>query len=215
MCEATEEGLQRLYWACRSNSGFPGDVLDESQGSPSTAAILNALGLMTPSLEDTGQSEDIQRPAKVSPSNSTDFRERSRHQHQTATSPAGESSIQDEYLPSPTTTFVSIPSSPCSPKTRPSLPTMVLPSPNTPPEMDMSEQFIYATSESPSSSRSPGMNKREYCSASHPSEPAFNMDFYVDTGSCSIPPSDYLTYDLFTSVQYDIPTTKEAINHIL
>jgi len=59
MREVTDEALQRLYWACRSRSGFPGAPLDDSNGIPSTAAIIDALGLTRPSLEDPGGPEKL------------------------------------------------------------------------------------------------------------------------------------------------------------
>ena len=107
MREVMDEGLQRLYWACRSTSGFPGDVPDESQGPPSTTAILSALGLKIPSLQDTGPSENIQKSVDVFPSNFINYAEGSRRRAQTVPSSPGGSSMQDECLPSPATLAIS------------------------------------------------------------------------------------------------------------
>jgi hypothetical protein len=48
MREVTDAALQMLYWACRNQAGFPGQVPDESTGAVSTTNILKGLGLATP-----------------------------------------------------------------------------------------------------------------------------------------------------------------------
>src|SRR3954462_14488198 len=102
MREVTDEALQRLYRACRSNSGFPGDIPDESQGPPSTTTILDALGLMQPSLEHTGSTENLHRPISTSLPNGTTHIDASKPQHQAMTPSTEESSTQDEYFSSST-----------------------------------------------------------------------------------------------------------------
>ncbi|KAK5044394.1 hypothetical protein LTR84_011305 [Exophiala bonariae] len=73
MREVTDEALQRLYRACRSKSGFPGDIPAESQGPPSTTEIFDAVGLMRPLLADMGSIEDFQKSVSTSPPNSTTY----------------------------------------------------------------------------------------------------------------------------------------------
>jgi len=52
MREMMDEALQRLYWACRTTSGFPGSIPDDSTGVVTTEAILKGLGLMSTTLEE-------------------------------------------------------------------------------------------------------------------------------------------------------------------
>lgn len=49
-----DEALQKLYWACREGSGFPGAIPDESSGRVSTEEILRGLGLSPPAMERSG-----------------------------------------------------------------------------------------------------------------------------------------------------------------
>lgn len=75
-----DEALQRLYWACRTNSDFPGKVPDESTGVVTTEAILKGLDL-EPTIENpdrppglrqqpppsyNGSSNNSQHPATIS-----------------------------------------------------------------------------------------------------------------------------------------------------
>jgi len=62
MREATDEALQRLYWACRKKSDFPGNVPDESNGFVTTAAVLDGLGINVPNLDDMGAPQEINKP---------------------------------------------------------------------------------------------------------------------------------------------------------
>ncbi|ETI22956.1 hypothetical protein G647_04751 [Cladophialophora carrionii CBS 160.54] len=52
MQDIIDEALQRLYWACREGTGFPGVVPDESSGRVSTDAILRGLGLSPPRVDN-------------------------------------------------------------------------------------------------------------------------------------------------------------------
>jgi hypothetical protein len=97
-----DEALQRLYWACRSNSGFPGDIPDESHGPPSTTAILDALGLIISSPEERASESLQSRTHGVLPSNWASYAIPSQHQHQKIAPLTRDSSTLDEYLPSPT-----------------------------------------------------------------------------------------------------------------
>jgi len=47
-----DEALLKLYWACRTNSGFPGELPDESNGPITTEVILKALGLVGPDFDE-------------------------------------------------------------------------------------------------------------------------------------------------------------------
>jgi len=62
MTEVTDEALQRLYWACRKKSDFPGNVPDESNGFVTTAAVLDGLGINVPNLDDMGAPQEINKP---------------------------------------------------------------------------------------------------------------------------------------------------------
>ncbi|KIW71688.1 hypothetical protein, variant 3 [Phialophora macrospora] len=52
MQDIIDEALQRLYWACRERTGFPGLIPDESSGRVSTDAILRGLGLSPPQVDN-------------------------------------------------------------------------------------------------------------------------------------------------------------------
>jgi len=184
MREVTDQAIRRLYRACRSRSGFPGELLDESNGTPSTTAILDALGLVRPLQEDLGGTEDLPkylysidsslaRPPQKAMSSSS------------ATLPA-----QDNYVHSPTQSSLSM-ASVHSPKSRPtsmannnnaSLPA-------TPPEMDMSEQFIYASSEQSSSRSNSTLDAAVYTRMDESSNLTFDLHTYLDTSSCTISPN--------------------------
>lgn len=51
MREVMDEAIQRLYWACRHKTNFPGHVPDESTGVVTTDAILKGLGLSGTALD--------------------------------------------------------------------------------------------------------------------------------------------------------------------
>src|SRR4051794_23394687 len=114
MCEVTDEAVQRLYWACRRRSGFPGEPLDGSNGTPSTTAIIDALGLVRPSLEALAGAGNL--PKHV---NSIDIPS-ARPLQQTMSPSSATSPAQDEYLPSPTQSSFSM-ASMHSPTSRPTL----------------------------------------------------------------------------------------------
>jgi len=56
MREVTDIALQRLYWACRTKSDFPGEIPDESTGTVTTEAILKGLGLIEATPDGSGLS---------------------------------------------------------------------------------------------------------------------------------------------------------------
>lgn len=66
MQELTAEAIQRLYWACRTRQGFPGDPPDESTGEVTTTAILKGLGLMEPEMGESASRNDLQQNAQAS-----------------------------------------------------------------------------------------------------------------------------------------------------
>lgn len=202
-----DEGLQRLYWACRRASGFPGDIPDESQGPPSTTAILKALGLKPPSLQDI---ENIQKPIDVLPSNSIHYAEGYRHQGHTVPSSPGSSSLQDECLPSPATSSFSLSSTAPNPKGRPYPSTVVSSCPATLHETDMSEQLLHATLEVASSSRSSSLSEGSYSNTRQPSYPVFDMDSFLDTSSCLTPSSAPSMHNPYTSIQFDVSTMLQS-----
>jgi hypothetical protein len=204
MREVTDEALQRLYRACRSKSGFPGDIPDESQGPPSTTEILDALGLVRPSLAGMGSIENLQKSVPNSLSNSTTHSDLSKTQHPETTPPTKESFAQQEYLPSPTRSSPNMESLAQSPSPRPTLAAAPPLSPATPPEMDMCEQFLFAASENSSSRSDPDTIEEEHPYIGHSDNSAFDLDAYLDMSSCSIPTSGpHPAYNIGTSRQYD------------
>jgi hypothetical protein len=204
MREVTDEALQRLYRACRINSGFPGVIPDESQGPPPTSEILDALGLMRPSLEDMGSTENLQRPVPTSLSNSTTHSDLSKTQHPGTTPPTKESFARCEHLPSPTRSSPNMESLAQSPNPRPTLATTPPLRPATPPEMGMCEQFLFVASENSSSTTDSDTVEEEYPYIDHSANSAVDLDAYLDMSSCSISTSGpHLVYNIATSRQYD------------
>jgi hypothetical protein len=204
MREVIDEALQRLYRACRSNSGFPGVIPDESQSPPSTTEILDALGLMRPSLADVESIENLQESVPTSLSNSTTHPDPSKTSHPGTTPPTKESLAQDEHLPSPTRSSPNMESLARSPSPRPSLAAAPPLRPATPPEMDMCEQFLFAVSESSSSGSDSDTIEEEYPYIDHSANSAVDLDAYLDMSSCSIPTSGpHPAYNIGTSRQYD------------
>ncbi|KAL2404829.1 hypothetical protein ABEF93_007827 [Exophiala dermatitidis] len=67
MQSVTEEALQRLYWASRRRTGFPGTVCDESKGYVTTDEILRGLGLVVPDLDEPLSSQAARKPAQPLP----------------------------------------------------------------------------------------------------------------------------------------------------
>ena len=80
MREVTDCALQRLYWACRQGSGFPGKIPDESTGNVTSTDILKALGLIEPEFED------FKLPEAVEPSvHTTNLADQAKRPYQTIT----------------------------------------------------------------------------------------------------------------------------------
>jgi hypothetical protein len=234
MREVTDEALQRLYRACRSNSGFPGVIPDESHGPPSTTAILDALGLMQPSLEDMGAIEDVQRPVPTSLSYYTTQSDPSTPQRGETTLSTEESSDQDEHIPSPTHSSFSRQSLAQEPEPGPSLAAVFPLGTAMPSEMDMCEQFRCAASQNSSSRRGSNTIQEKHPNTSYSSDQAFDLDVYLDTdldvyldtNSCWVPisgphpPSRGGVVDraflnnICDSKQFDIPGMMET-NHVI
>ena len=63
MREIENEALQRLYWACRKGSNFPGLLPDETDGAVTTHAILRGLGLIGPEEDEFVLQELLKRPS--------------------------------------------------------------------------------------------------------------------------------------------------------
>lgn len=66
MREVTDNALERLYWACRRGSGFPGHIPDESNGIVTTTDILNGLGLIDSETHWFDSEEEIEQPLYAS-----------------------------------------------------------------------------------------------------------------------------------------------------
>jgi len=105
MIEATDEALQRLYWACRKKSDFPGNIPDESNGFVTTAAVLDGLGINVRDLDDMGVPQEIKRPVH---SFETDTQVRTQPQLQANASPVQVTATRQGRLTveAPTDTFL-------------------------------------------------------------------------------------------------------------
>ena len=212
MQEMTDEAIQRLYWACRRHSGFPGDIPDESSGPPSTSAIMDALGLKRPLLKDMGVSENQQEPNQLSSSDCPSNASSAQHQHQRITPSAEKSSAQNEYPRSPTDSASSMSPLAQSPP-QPSLATTMPHGSATPTEMDMSEQFLYALSECSSSDHSTSMNNDKHPFPGNSYNPAFDLVTHLDTSFYRAPSSfAHPTTDMYAWMRFDIPAKVEC-NH--
>jgi hypothetical protein len=200
MREVTDTALLRLYWACRSRSGFPGHPLDESKGNPSTTAILDAMGLTAPSLEDIKCPANLQKYTSFNGSSSA-------RPKQPGMSPKSAGSLTEEdYLPSHTQSPLSMSSMAHSPQSGDSLATTnnTLIIPATPPEMDISGHFQYAATEHPHSHSTSDGDRVYYTNTNNSSVVTFDINTYLDTSSCTIP--NYATspvYNAHNSIQYD------------
>jgi hypothetical protein len=185
-------------------SGFPGDIPDESQGPPSTTEILDALGLVRPLLADMGSIENLQKSVPTALSNSTTHSDLSKTQHPGTTPPTKESFAQDEHLPSPTRSSPNMESLAQSLSSRPTFVAALPLKPATPPEMDMCEQFLFAASESSSSRSDSNTIGEEYPFIDQSANSAFDLNAYIDMRSCSMPTSGpHPAYNIDTSRQYD------------
>ncbi|KAJ9646820.1 hypothetical protein H2204_000512 [Knufia peltigerae] len=71
MRDVLDEAIQRLYWACRQESGFPGDIPDESSGSVTTDSILCGLGLIEPGGEESTTTATATAGTRREPSDSS------------------------------------------------------------------------------------------------------------------------------------------------
>lgn len=206
MREVTDEALQRLYWACRSRKGFPGEPPDESHGPPSTTAILDALGLMRPSLEDLGAPEIPPKHINFVDTSLT------RQPTQTTSASSATPPTQDEYLPSPSQSSFSI-ASVHSPRSGATITAAHTAStiPATPPEMDMSEQFLYAASSHSSSRSNSSSQGALYNHTDSLSNMTFDLDTYLDTSSCTMPPNlTQPAHQMHDPAKYDMPATAET-----
>lgn len=211
MQEITDETIQRLYWACRRSSGFPGEIPDESQGPPSTSAIMDALGLRRPLLKDIRLAEDQQKPNQLSPLAS--HASSAQHQRQRITPSTEKPSVQNEYSPSPTHTASTISPLAKSPKPQPSLATTMQQRSASPTEMDMSEQSLYAVSECSSSDHSTSINYEKHPMAGNSYSPAFDLVTHLDTGFNWTPASiAHPAANMYASTRSDIPAKAES-NH--
>ena|SRR5882757_10204516 len=61
LLDVIDEALQRLYWACREKSDFPGQIPNESIGKVTTHSILDGLGLIGPELDEAGFPEVLKQ----------------------------------------------------------------------------------------------------------------------------------------------------------
>jgi len=204
MREVTDEALQRLYRACRSNLSFPGDVPDESQGPPSTTEILDAMGLLPPSLADMGSTKNLQKSVPTSLSNSTTHSNLSKTSYPGTTHPTNKSFAQGEHLPSPTRSSPNMESLAQSPSPRPDLATAPPLRPATPREMDMCEQFLFAASENSPAASNSGTVEEGYPYIDHSVNSTVDLDTYLGMSNCLDPTSGpHPAYNTGTSRQYD------------
>ena len=213
MQEMTDEAVQRLYWACRRSSGFPGEIPDESQGAPSTSAIMDALGLRIPLLKDIGLAEDQQTGNQLShldcPSNASS----AQRQRQRITPSTEKASVQNEYPPSPTHTAPTISPPAQSPKPQLSLATAMPQRSASATETNINEQFLYAESECSSSDHSTSVNHEKYPMADNSYSPAFDLVTHSDTSFYWTPASiAHPTTNIYPSMGSDIPAEAE-IDH--
>jgi len=187
MREVTDKALQRLYQACRSNTGFPGDIPNESHGPPSTTEILTALGLTPPSLKDMGSTETLQESITTSPSNAATHSDLSKPQHPGMILPTQKSIAQNEHLSLPTHSPSRMESLAQSPSPRRTIAATPPLRSATPPEMDMCEQFLSAVSESSPSGSDYGTVEEEYSSIGHLANSSLDLNTYLKTNSFPVP----------------------------
>ncbi|KIX00984.1 uncharacterized protein Z518_10050 [Rhinocladiella mackenziei CBS 650.93] len=179
MRNVTETALQKLYWACRTKSDFPGDIPDESTGAVTTMAILKGLHLIDEprsSQESHHLNSAPTKPIQIQPAPSSSpikplaGADHIREGHPASTAPALDVSQEaaDNQTPSPRTVA--------------SLELV------TPPEPDTAEQF--AANNSPPLMR-PDMKVVDSHTEAFRSErhrdSDIDVDSFLDMSSCTIP----------------------------
>ncbi|OAL30354.1 hypothetical protein AYO22_01552 [Fonsecaea multimorphosa] len=199
MREVTDLALQKLYWACRRRTGFPGDIPDESNGEVSTIDILKGLGLWRPSLDESNFPGEVEQAAHT-------FHNKGRGQRRLQAIIA-----RDELEEVEKQSDASTGSSPSSPRTsnagvavtrtnttgnstNTSLP-LELESevPTLCEDMDMKRQFEIASSLSPAPRSANHSSKRAFSHDEQPflretlMEPQLDVDAFVDMSLCTSP----------------------------
>ncbi|OQV02548.1 hypothetical protein CLAIMM_07732 isoform 1 [Cladophialophora immunda] len=219
MREVTDVALQRLYWACRRRTGFPGDIPDESQGEVSTADILKGLGLLTPDLDDPTFLGEVGR--------STPFFHASKGQRQghiqsTTARREGEEvekrsvASTDSASSSPRTSNERVlATSTTNTSTSISLP--LESEVHTPAEeMDMKAQFVLASSLSPAPRTSgpartrafPSHDAQAFFHGPHvvDPEPQLDVDAFLDMSLCTAPTTQPIPSFYGPSMSFSVPT---------
>ncbi|OAL22179.1 hypothetical protein AYO20_11220 [Fonsecaea nubica] len=195
MREVTDAALQRLYWACRRRTGFPGDIPDESKGGGvSTTDILQGLGLLTPNLDESNFLSEAEQSTTRLFSNKTPMVMVQTRAQTTNTNTRD--SVEDVDKHSATSIASTSSSSPSS--TGPAVTTTTTTRRRTAQEMDMKTQFEFASSLSPTG-RCAALTKRAPSHAAHDThddepffqdqfmEPRLEVDAFVDMSLCTSP----------------------------
>ncbi|KIW75252.1 hypothetical protein Z517_12026 [Fonsecaea pedrosoi CBS 271.37] len=218
MREVTDAALQRLYWACRRRTGFPGDIPDESKGGGvSTTDILQGLGLLPPNLDEPNFLSEPEQSTTRLFSNKTPM---VMVQTQAQTTNTNTRDAVEEVDKHSATSIASTSSSSPS-STGPGMTTTT----RTAQEMDKKTQFELASSLSPTG-RYACLTKRAPSHAAHDHQPFFQeqfmeprleVDAFVDMGLCTSPspqpPPSHLYGQQLSSSSTDVPGMP-ALPHI-
>ncbi|KAH0845774.1 hypothetical protein AYO21_11092 [Fonsecaea monophora] len=218
MREVTDAALQRLYWACRRRTGFPGDIPDESKGGGvSTTDILQGLGLLTPNLDEPNFLSGPEQSTTRLFSNKTPMVMVQTRAQTTNTNTRD--SVEDIDEHSATSVASTSSSSPSS-----TGPTVTMTT-RTAQEMDMKTQFKL-TSSLPPTGRCASLIKRAPSHAAHDDQPFFQdqfmeprleVDAFVDMSLCTSPspqpPPSHLYGQPLSSSSTNVPVMP-ALPHI-
>ncbi|KAK5020899.1 hypothetical protein LTS07_011364 [Exophiala sideris] len=213
MREVLDEAIQRLYWACRRKTNFPGDVPDESTGVVTTDVILRGLRLSGPGLDGARQPPD---------------QSERNHDHdgphpQTTTSPVEPDPLHSNNATSASTsTSTSTPrSSFASPSTYGrrllASPSLQPPSPselNFSMNLEMLPQTVAVSPQAPARRPVPtmvgfGPRTEIPAQASHGGDPYLDGDAFLDASWCTVPMESSSPPDLLSgALHWDSVATR-------
>jgi len=183
MREVTDKALQRLYWACREGTGFPGDIPDQSTNIVSTTAILKGLGLIKPDFDEFELPKDSDQPVSL-----IDGPTGSEH-HPRSTKPGGSEELDDHQSIMSLHSTISSPHISSEHAITTSSHRSMSRVTTSNEEIDMKEQFVAFSPSSKPIRPGRSISNPFFHTAETITEPQHtDIDAYLDTSFCS-PPS--------------------------
>jgi hypothetical protein len=206
MGEATDEALQRLYWACRRKSDFPGNIADESNGFVITEGILEGLCVKVPSLDEKGASQEFRRPVQ---SFETNFQIQTQPSLQANTTPV-------QAIVARQTVETLADSLPIEYEQEQNSSTVTSFELANPLQMDIHEQFDMGIQPPMSEQRRSIENVESdshACWYNSPTEPLFGVEAILDMSSCTAPVWAPSSHNFCETLHIDMHS-KVVANHL-